>query len=1183
MNKKKSKFIMMFICPIVSFLFLGIFLVFNVTDNVVLAFNQKGGGIYVANNKKSPNAKAGTDFCGGLISGFTAEEGGGVYVDTNGIFNLKGKKENETSFDDLVRYDSNGEESSDGEYVYLGSYPKTVATQAELESIDTNYTDDDGYYHDENGNRYERVIADPFGFANPIFNNGETIVSGRFYYFKIEPIKWRIITEESGGVLLLCEEIIDMMPYWLNSNSKNNNYLFSDIRAWLNAYTSGNSGGESWYVDGFFKKAFTVEEQELISTTEVDNSASTTDTSSNSYTCGNTNDKIFLLSYQDMINTEYGFDSSNSEYDTERQKQTTDYSRAKGVWFNTGNGNGYWWLRSPSSTDRGSSFLLTESGNISSFDVADKTVGVVPALHIERKSKISGNTATSGNGHNIYNAGIFTMTGGVVGINGSSQTGYGIYNTGTMNLYGGIIYNNIYSETSFNLKTNAEIKGSITLGDNATINVVDYDENSTLQYKINISNAYGGKQILTINTTDISTVPDLSQIEILWDSDNYYYLKAIQGSSELEWSIVLVECYYVSLTNQTTNFTFNEYNNGGTWETLDRTGNGESVFTTVSTTNYGGPYIMGLTNYMADGEKYRIFLKLKTSTSTWLQIHFEAGGKSISVKTTSQYQEYFIDVTYNASSTYSSLCIYSSNWIGQTISIKDICVKRISEYGQTYGDLPNLSFKYGIADDEVREIGSWYAKFNGTSDFINFGRKYMYSDKISVHLSAFSENWADVVNQRLISCTEYGGFCIEGASAGSECVVFAAYDKGVGYKQAYSSVKWADLAKGWHDFDLIFDGTYLYGYVDGVKIATSPAFSSGELEYNPTNSIFVGAEPSSDQYVPYNQYFKGYIGNVVISNSSILLSSNALTWSVPKQNIELYAFFEGSDAVLSCGHFVYDTDRLGSQIVVSDGSLGHHVESNYKCSICGKEEYVSSLEIISHSYGAGTDSYVWVDDNQHCTKTTKTCSWCGYVLETINNDKENHSFQTTISKVKVNDTQHKIVTENYCLICHQSKITEIYENHNLTTNIETISDGVSGHHTKTTITCNVCSYSDSQESAVVAHTIENVSYYTADATYHYLNTYDKCSVCSYKTDVVVGAGEKHLMKNGVCFTCKYDENSGSIFGFTTTKTLSLNEDESCLLCEPKYVFIDDEKQKYLLYFRRRYDDKKEYIAKMFEI
>lgn len=106
--------------------------------------------------------------------------------------------------------------------------------------------------------------------------------------------------EENGGVLLLCEDIIDVLPWLLSQNKNNvsNNYMFSDIRAWLNAYnqTPGFSGGESWTSDGFLKKAFTDEEQEIISTTEVDNSASTTDSLSNSYVCNNTEDKIFLLS-----------------------------------------------------------------------------------------------------------------------------------------------------------------------------------------------------------------------------------------------------------------------------------------------------------------------------------------------------------------------------------------------------------------------------------------------------------------------------------------------------------------------------------------------------------------------------------------------------------------------------------------------------------------------------------------------------------------------------------------------------------------------------------------------------------------------------------------------------------------------------------------------------------------------
>ena len=81
----------------------------------------------------------------------------------------------------------------------------------------------------------------------------------------------------------------------------------------------------------------------------MDNSAATTASEPNQYACENTEDKVFLLSYQDYTNTAYGFISSAYSETGTRQCVTTDYARAKGALVNTSNNYGYYWTRSPNS------------------------------------------------------------------------------------------------------------------------------------------------------------------------------------------------------------------------------------------------------------------------------------------------------------------------------------------------------------------------------------------------------------------------------------------------------------------------------------------------------------------------------------------------------------------------------------------------------------------------------------------------------------------------------------------------------------------------------------------------------------------------------------------------------------------------------------------------------------------
>ncbi len=125
------------------------------------------------------------------------------------------------------------------------------------------------------------------------------------------------------------------------------------------------------------------------------------------------------------------------------------------------------------------------------------------------------------------------------------------------------------------------------------------------------------------------------------------------------------------------------YNNGGTWTVS----NGEYSFKTVSTTSNGGPYLTNLYSLMSNGEKYRIYFTAKATTAISLTASFEAGG-SKAISLTTGYQEFFVDVTYNASSTYKALTFYSTGWTGQTLSIKNIKVAKIATFNSTYGTLP---------------------------------------------------------------------------------------------------------------------------------------------------------------------------------------------------------------------------------------------------------------------------------------------------------------------------------------------------------------------------------------------------------------------------------------------------------------------------------------------------------------
>ena len=289
----------------------------------------------------------------------------------------------------------------DGDYIYLGEFPQTI--KADDVTI-TSEVDSRGYYLGSDGNYYAAVTADPYvdGMAaDPIskstFTTGASVVEGTVYYFKVEPIRWRIITEENGEAFLLCDSVIANPQYQsayeyessrggyctasngAPSGTYANNYMYSDVRIWLN--------------ETFYETAFNRIQQGIVLTTEVDNSAESAspygDPASNRCVCENTSDKVFLLSVCEAADEAYGF-ASYITSDTSRRMMTSDYSRATGAYMDTSsdyNGNGWWWTRSPYDTnDRFTinAFLITETGTVLSMhDVGDTSVGIVPALRIK--------------------------------------------------------------------------------------------------------------------------------------------------------------------------------------------------------------------------------------------------------------------------------------------------------------------------------------------------------------------------------------------------------------------------------------------------------------------------------------------------------------------------------------------------------------------------------------------------------------------------------------------------------------------------------------------------------------------------------------------------------------------------------------------------------------------------------
>lgn len=153
--------------------------------------------------------------------------------------------------------------------------------------------------------------------------NGYT--TDNIYWFKYEPLKWRVLDPENG--FLLSEDIIDGQPFnnymnyvdngFYGSPTKDyypNNYAKCSLRQWLTDETEQSS---------FLNTAFSDVEQNAIQITALDNRAREDKPEYDSIT---TYDKVYILSYYDINNEAYDLSSAEKRYAI-----GSDYAKCQGL------------------------------------------------------------------------------------------------------------------------------------------------------------------------------------------------------------------------------------------------------------------------------------------------------------------------------------------------------------------------------------------------------------------------------------------------------------------------------------------------------------------------------------------------------------------------------------------------------------------------------------------------------------------------------------------------------------------------------------------------------------------------------------------------------------------------------------------------------------------------------------
>lgn len=162
-----------------------------------------------------------------------------------------------------------------------------------------------------------------------------------------KPIKWRVLSVDGNNAFLLADQNLDAQPY--NQERKKVTWENCTLRNWLN--------------DNFYNAAFTAAEQNAINTTGVDD------------------DKIYVLSDDDLFDKKYGFDEISFFQET-RISTNTPYTQACGA-YTKDNDIGYWWINNRHNNSDSGDVVNDSNAAYIPKDVDDPTGAVRPCLHID--------------------------------------------------------------------------------------------------------------------------------------------------------------------------------------------------------------------------------------------------------------------------------------------------------------------------------------------------------------------------------------------------------------------------------------------------------------------------------------------------------------------------------------------------------------------------------------------------------------------------------------------------------------------------------------------------------------------------------------------------------------------------------------------------------------------------------
>ena len=264
-----------------------------------------------------------------------------------------------------------------------GDLIRDSALYARLEAAD--WQDD---VTELDGISYYRVGLDSAPAANGIREEHyKWDYSRPWHYFRIQPLRWRVLDIQDGKALLLSDRMPDSVPF--HAVDTDVAWDRCTLRSWLNGYgADNNEQGLDYTGRGFIDRAFTSSEREAILPVQCRNLPNGSYGTSSG---ADTEDRLFILSNEEVFEGadagRYGFHASRGYDDPAKRFTSTLYAKCMGAWWSPVDayaGNSFWFMRTSGYTPRTVTYIC-DFGYIYSKGtlVTCSDAGVLPAMWID--------------------------------------------------------------------------------------------------------------------------------------------------------------------------------------------------------------------------------------------------------------------------------------------------------------------------------------------------------------------------------------------------------------------------------------------------------------------------------------------------------------------------------------------------------------------------------------------------------------------------------------------------------------------------------------------------------------------------------------------------------------------------------------------------------------------------------